>query len=195
MLPQRAPRLRGRARPTRPTTAPPAARRSTMAALLDRCVVASCSPMFRRETIAPLPPWYFDCPWGDWPLYFLAAAARRDALPARRDGRLPHPQRRDVQRACPDSRRSSGAPTSTRGSRCRRSTSRHAAASSPRPGSSGRSSTTGWGNVRPRCAASRGRRACRRSASRGPCATGGAIGREPAGAVRGDARLRGRARS
>ena len=44
-----------------------------VAALLDRCVVASCSPMFRRETISPLPPWYFDLPWGDWSLYFLAA--------------------------------------------------------------------------------------------------------------------------
>jgi glycosyltransferase involved in cell wall biosynthesis len=44
-----------------------------VAALFDRCVVASCSPMFRRETISPLPPWYFDLPWGDWSLYFLAA--------------------------------------------------------------------------------------------------------------------------
>ena len=42
-------------------------------ALLDRCVVASCSPLFRRETISPLPPWYFQLPWGDWSLYFIAA--------------------------------------------------------------------------------------------------------------------------
>jgi glycosyltransferase involved in cell wall biosynthesis len=41
--------------------------------LLHRCIVASCSPMFRRETIAPLPPWYFELPWGDWSLYFMAA--------------------------------------------------------------------------------------------------------------------------
>jgi len=41
--------------------------------LLDHCAVAACSPMFRRETIAPLPPWYFDLPWGDWSLYFMAA--------------------------------------------------------------------------------------------------------------------------
>ena len=41
--------------------------------LLDHCAVAACSPMFRRETIAPLPPWYFELPWGDWPLYFMAA--------------------------------------------------------------------------------------------------------------------------
>jgi glycosyltransferase involved in cell wall biosynthesis len=44
-----------------------------VAALLDRCVVASCSPMFRRETISPLPPWYLQLPWGDWSLYFMAA--------------------------------------------------------------------------------------------------------------------------
>jgi glycosyltransferase involved in cell wall biosynthesis len=35
--------------------------------------VASCSPMFRREAIDPLPPWYFELPWGDLSLYFLAA--------------------------------------------------------------------------------------------------------------------------
>jgi glycosyltransferase involved in cell wall biosynthesis len=44
-----------------------------VATLLDRCVVASCAPLFRRETISPLPPWYFELPWGDWSLYFLAA--------------------------------------------------------------------------------------------------------------------------
>jgi glycosyltransferase involved in cell wall biosynthesis len=44
-----------------------------VAALLDRCVVASCSPLFRRATISPLPAWYFKLPWGDWPLYFMAA--------------------------------------------------------------------------------------------------------------------------
>ncbi|MDQ4044281.1 MAG: glycosyltransferase, partial [Chloroflexota bacterium] len=37
--------------------------------------VAACSPMFRREVISPLPEWYFDSPWGDWPLYFLASEA------------------------------------------------------------------------------------------------------------------------
>ncbi|MDQ3849117.1 MAG: glycosyltransferase [Actinomycetota bacterium] len=41
--------------------------------LLDTCPVASCSPVFRREIIDPLPDWYFALPWGDWPLYFLAA--------------------------------------------------------------------------------------------------------------------------
>lgn len=41
--------------------------------LLDNCPVAFCSPMFRRGTIDPLPAWYFEVTWGDWPLYFLAA--------------------------------------------------------------------------------------------------------------------------
>ena len=40
--------------------------------LLAYCPVASCSPVLRRETIDSLPDWYFDLPWGDWPLYFLA---------------------------------------------------------------------------------------------------------------------------
>jgi glycosyltransferase involved in cell wall biosynthesis len=41
--------------------------------LLDGCQVASCTPLFRREAIDPLPDWYFDLPWGDWPMYFIAA--------------------------------------------------------------------------------------------------------------------------
>ena len=41
-------------------------------ALLASCPVASCSPVLRREAIDPLPEWYFELPWGDWPLYFLA---------------------------------------------------------------------------------------------------------------------------
>lgn len=41
--------------------------------LLDGCQIASCSPMFRRRAIHPLPEWYFDLPWGDAPLYVLAA--------------------------------------------------------------------------------------------------------------------------
>jgi glycosyltransferase involved in cell wall biosynthesis len=35
--------------------------------------VPSCSPLFRREVLDPLPAWYFPLPWGDWPLYFIAA--------------------------------------------------------------------------------------------------------------------------
>ncbi len=44
--------------------------------------IASCSPMFRREVLDPLPAWYFRLPWGDWPLYFMAAEhGRIDYLP------------------------------------------------------------------------------------------------------------------
>lgn len=37
--------------------------------------VAACTPMFRREVLDPLPEWYFQLPWGDLPLYLLAAGA------------------------------------------------------------------------------------------------------------------------
>jgi glycosyltransferase involved in cell wall biosynthesis len=43
-----------------------------VAELVRSNVVASCSPVFRREVLDPLPPWYFALPWGDWPLYFMA---------------------------------------------------------------------------------------------------------------------------
>ena len=44
--------------------------------------IATCSTMFRREVLDPLPPWYFPHPWGDWPLYFMAAQRGRiDYLP------------------------------------------------------------------------------------------------------------------
>ena len=42
--------------------------------LLDGIQIASCSPLFRRGAIHPLPAWYFDLPWGDAPLYIMAAA-------------------------------------------------------------------------------------------------------------------------
>ncbi|HWC25529.1 MAG TPA: glycosyltransferase [Solirubrobacteraceae bacterium] len=35
--------------------------------------VASCSPVFRRQAIVPLPSWFFEQPWGDWQLYIIAA--------------------------------------------------------------------------------------------------------------------------
>ena len=56
-----------------PYNGPDQATEVDVSALLDRCVVASCSPVFRRASIAPLPAWYFALPWGDWPLYFIAA--------------------------------------------------------------------------------------------------------------------------
>lgn len=44
-----------------------------MAEILRHNLVAALSPMFRRSAIDPLPDWYLDCPWGDWPLYVIAA--------------------------------------------------------------------------------------------------------------------------
>ncbi len=41
--------------------------------LLDGFQMGSCSPVFRRAAISPLPSWYFGVPWGDGPLYLLAA--------------------------------------------------------------------------------------------------------------------------
>jgi len=42
--------------------------------LLEGCQIGSCAPLFRRDAIHPLPDWYFDLPWGDAPLYIMAAA-------------------------------------------------------------------------------------------------------------------------
>lgn len=39
----------------------------------ERCFAAACSPLFRREVLDGLPPWYLDLPFGDWPLLVLAA--------------------------------------------------------------------------------------------------------------------------
>jgi glycosyltransferase involved in cell wall biosynthesis len=50
--------------------------------LLDGVQIGSCAPLFRREAIHPLPEWYLDLPWGDAPLYVLAAGRGRiDYLP------------------------------------------------------------------------------------------------------------------
>jgi glycosyltransferase involved in cell wall biosynthesis len=38
-----------------------------------RCYIASCSPVFRREAILPLPAWYELLEFGDWPLYLVAS--------------------------------------------------------------------------------------------------------------------------
>ncbi|MGY1670991.1 glycosyltransferase [Geodermatophilus sp. SYSU D00710] len=45
----------------------------TLHQLLDFNPVAACTPLFRRQVLDPLPDWYLELPWGDWPLYFLAA--------------------------------------------------------------------------------------------------------------------------
>jgi len=59
---------------TNPPERPPIA---TAADLFERNFVPACSPMFRREALWPLPVWYFDLPWGDWPLYLIAAERGR----------------------------------------------------------------------------------------------------------------------
>ncbi len=41
--------------------------------LLGANPVASCSAVFRREAIDPLPAWFFRQPWGDWQLNVLAS--------------------------------------------------------------------------------------------------------------------------
>jgi glycosyltransferase involved in cell wall biosynthesis len=50
--------------PTRPLGVPD---------LLEGFQIGSCAPLFRRAAIHPLPAWYFDLPWGDAPLYVIAA--------------------------------------------------------------------------------------------------------------------------
>lgn len=37
--------------------------------------IGACSPMVRHRVVDPMPSWYFDSPWGDWPLYFMAETA------------------------------------------------------------------------------------------------------------------------
>lgn len=41
--------------------------------LLEGNCVPGCSPMIRREVLQDIPAWYEDAPFGDWPLYLLAA--------------------------------------------------------------------------------------------------------------------------
>jgi glycosyltransferase involved in cell wall biosynthesis len=60
--------------PDEPFTGPLAARSLGVPELLEGFQIGSCAPLFRREAIHPLPAWYFDLPWGDAPLYVLAAA-------------------------------------------------------------------------------------------------------------------------
>jgi glycosyltransferase involved in cell wall biosynthesis len=52
---------------------PPPPTFTGMPDVLQRCYIAACTPLFRREVIVPLPAWYFDVPMGDWPLYVMAA--------------------------------------------------------------------------------------------------------------------------
>jgi glycosyltransferase involved in cell wall biosynthesis len=61
-------------RPDARFTGPGPERQLGVPELLDGCQIGSCAPLFRREAIHPLPGWYHDLPWGDAPLYVLAAA-------------------------------------------------------------------------------------------------------------------------
>jgi len=60
-------------RPDARFTGPGPARRLGLRELLDGIQIGSCAPLFRREAIHPLPDWYVELPWGDAPLYVLAA--------------------------------------------------------------------------------------------------------------------------
>jgi glycosyltransferase involved in cell wall biosynthesis len=60
-------------RPDARFTGPGPERQLGIPELLDGCQIGSCAPLFRRDAIHPLPDWYADLPWGDAPLYVLAA--------------------------------------------------------------------------------------------------------------------------
>jgi glycosyltransferase involved in cell wall biosynthesis len=60
-------------RPPARYNGPEQPRFSTLQDMFQRCLPAACTPLFRREVLDSLPAWYFDLPFGDWPLYILAA--------------------------------------------------------------------------------------------------------------------------
>ncbi len=57
--------------PDRSGSRPPAF--ATLEDLLHDNFVQSPTPMIRREAIAEFPAWYYASPWGDYPLYVMAA--------------------------------------------------------------------------------------------------------------------------
>ena len=60
--------------------------------LLNANPVASCSAVFRRQAIDPLPAWFFQQPWGDWQLNLLASQnGRIHYLPDLMAVHLTHP--------------------------------------------------------------------------------------------------------
>jgi glycosyltransferase involved in cell wall biosynthesis len=60
-------------RPPRLRNPEPLPERLTLRDALGSCFVGACAPMFRREILDPLPAWYAQMPFGDWPLYIIAA--------------------------------------------------------------------------------------------------------------------------
>ena len=63
----------GTAPPRRQNRGAPPARIGMRQVLRYDVVIPACSPLFRREVVCPLPPWYFTVRFGDTPLYMLAA--------------------------------------------------------------------------------------------------------------------------
>ena len=57
----------------RPFTAETLPTITELPALLEGNYIAGCSPMIRREVLTDIPAWYEPAPFGDWPLYVLAA--------------------------------------------------------------------------------------------------------------------------
>lgn len=49
----------------------------TAKSILRQHLIATCSVMFRRSSAEPLPPWYGNCVFDDWPLYFVLAERGR----------------------------------------------------------------------------------------------------------------------
>jgi glycosyltransferase involved in cell wall biosynthesis len=60
-------------RPDARFTGSRSARELGVGELLAGVQIGWLATLFRREAIHPLPDWYFDLPWGDAPLYILAA--------------------------------------------------------------------------------------------------------------------------
>jgi glycosyltransferase involved in cell wall biosynthesis len=60
-------------RPSERYNGPTPKRLWTLDDAFERCFAAACSPLFRREVLDGLPPWYLELPFGDWPLLVLAA--------------------------------------------------------------------------------------------------------------------------
>ncbi|MBW3607467.1 MAG: glycosyltransferase [Actinobacteria bacterium] len=60
-------------RPDIPYNSPDQPSELRMQDLLSANPVASCSGVFRRKAIHPLPGWFFQQPWGDWQLNLIAS--------------------------------------------------------------------------------------------------------------------------
>ena len=59
--------------PPRQFTRPTLPALTELPALLEDNYIAGCAAMIRRKLLTGLPAWYVNAPFGDWPLYVLAA--------------------------------------------------------------------------------------------------------------------------